>query len=768
MLKRLVLKFNSKSVSFKWITSYFLLIALFVISMTISISCFYSAQKSETMRSGNYILNIAEKDFEHFFSDAMDVINMTLTQTPENIYSYIPDSIDDYEKEYKYSKMMSQLNKMIQGNECYERVYMYLEDFDIIVSTVNVMDTELYYKASLPKSGAEEYKNWKKLISTDTLNSVVPFKHGDEIKYFYVAKTAISLSNRCENVSLVFVMNNNYVESICRNIFETNEAEVLMNDGRTVINFSKNIPTGDFNAKNVYSIKSSPYVKVNGKKYVYMATDNTTGRNYMLLIPMRSFYGNLITTVAIQLVMLIIISLIMAMMAIWFSKLHLSPVEELMFQLNSERKTVYKNEYDEIKSRISDLITKKNSIEQKMMGQNKYFYKSIVTRWLNGDITVSEFDEHGVSLETFGFKGSKYVVLVFEITDIGFFSGGKDNSDDYEIAEYALNNVMSELINEKYYCYSTDADGLLTFIANPSEEVSDKKIRQELSDIYKNAKDFILKNLSFDFKMAVGFVKSDPDELHYSYGEAVSLLEYNIASGGDDPLPGSVPELYANAYGMLSAETNMLVHKIKNGKDDEIETQIQKWCKMYVACRAKNPNVMQYGLYGLIDSVLRECMAFGASIDEVTAFSEYLAGKYRFENTKSYERIKSKLSDMIFEIRRFAGDRKDANRIEDRVMHYIEENYSDGELSVAKIAEHFNLNVAYLSSVFKKATGVGMLEKINRLRCDKSAELLIRTQKNISKIAADVGYDNVHTYIRAFKKYYSITPTQYRSKRGRK
>ena len=46
------------------------------------------------------------------------------------------------------------------------------------------------------------------------------------------------------------------------------------------------------------------------------------------------------------------------------------------------------------------------------------------------------------------------------------------------------------------------------------------------------------------------------------------------------------------------------------------------------------------------------------------------------------------------------------------------------------------------------------------------ASRLIATTKEaqIKDIASEVGYNNVQSFIRFFKKYYSVTPEQYRKK----
>ncbi len=96
-----------------------------------------------------------------------------------------------------------------------------------------------------------------------------------------------------------------------------------------------------------------------------------------------------------------------------------------------------------------------------------------------------------------------------------------------------------------------------------------------------------------------------------------------------------------------------------------------------------------------------------------------------------------------------------------KVVDFINNNYSK-DLSISDIARSVNLNPRYLGSLFKSATGKTLIEYLNEIRMKKAKELLSQTNMSIKTISESVGYNDVHTFIRNFKKVFNITPSEYR------
>jgi YesN/AraC family two-component response regulator len=96
-----------------------------------------------------------------------------------------------------------------------------------------------------------------------------------------------------------------------------------------------------------------------------------------------------------------------------------------------------------------------------------------------------------------------------------------------------------------------------------------------------------------------------------------------------------------------------------------------------------------------------------------------------------------------------------------RVDEYISKNYR--RASLAGAAEIVGLSPNYLSKIYKDKSGMGFLEKLNKIRMEKSCELLLDPNYKNYEIAYYVGYDNPKNFTRAFKAYFNVNPRDYRN-----
>ena len=72
------------------------------------------------------------------------------------------------------------------------------------------------------------------------------------------------------------------------------------------------------------------------------------------------------------------------------------------------------------------------------------------------------------------------------------------------------------------------------------------------------------------------------------------------------------------------------------------------------------------------------------------------------------------------------------------------------------------VNPSYLSRLFKAETGQAFSKYLVNLRMKKAAQVLENSDLKVSDVAMCVGYNDVSYFIQTFKKYYNVTPEQYK------
>ena len=98
-----------------------------------------------------------------------------------------------------------------------------------------------------------------------------------------------------------------------------------------------------------------------------------------------------------------------------------------------------------------------------------------------------------------------------------------------------------------------------------------------------------------------------------------------------------------------------------------------------------------------------------------------------------------------------------------KAIKFIQTNPQEN-LSLQSIAENAGFSLSYFDAIFRQHTGYTPVEYARVYKLTRCALALRRTDKTILDIALDFGYASPESFTRAFKGFYSITPSQYREK----
>ena len=98
-----------------------------------------------------------------------------------------------------------------------------------------------------------------------------------------------------------------------------------------------------------------------------------------------------------------------------------------------------------------------------------------------------------------------------------------------------------------------------------------------------------------------------------------------------------------------------------------------------------------------------------------------------------------------------------------RALAFIRSQYSDPKLTLLKVANAIGVNYSYLSTLFKKETGVGFSEHLNTARMNRAGELAAKTLLKGYEIADKVGFTNPYYFGQCFKKQFGLSVSEYRA-----
>jgi len=99
-----------------------------------------------------------------------------------------------------------------------------------------------------------------------------------------------------------------------------------------------------------------------------------------------------------------------------------------------------------------------------------------------------------------------------------------------------------------------------------------------------------------------------------------------------------------------------------------------------------------------------------------------------------------------------------------QVLDYIKENYFEDH-SLPKAAKMADLSQRHFTNLCRQQTGKSFTQFVNSVRTGRAKDLLLSTSIPVSAIAFEVGYEELSTFYRAFKKYQKRNPLDVREKR---
>jgi YesN/AraC family two-component response regulator len=96
------------------------------------------------------------------------------------------------------------------------------------------------------------------------------------------------------------------------------------------------------------------------------------------------------------------------------------------------------------------------------------------------------------------------------------------------------------------------------------------------------------------------------------------------------------------------------------------------------------------------------------------------------------------------------------------VYEYVRNNYHK-KISLADVAARVNMSEEYFSRFFSKSLMKSFFTFLNEYRINRACKLLIETEKQVSEICYQVGYETIPFFYRQFKKIKNMPPQAYRA-----
>ncbi|MCK4998608.1 MAG: helix-turn-helix domain-containing protein [Anaerohalosphaera sp.] len=96
-----------------------------------------------------------------------------------------------------------------------------------------------------------------------------------------------------------------------------------------------------------------------------------------------------------------------------------------------------------------------------------------------------------------------------------------------------------------------------------------------------------------------------------------------------------------------------------------------------------------------------------------------------------------------------------------RCKRFIDENFSE-IYSMQQVADECDINVRYMSRLFKEYSYITPHQYVGRLKMNKAVNLLLNTPLSVAQVGLEVGYEDQYHFSRVFSRHHGASPRNYR------
>jgi YesN/AraC family two-component response regulator len=372
------------------------------------------------------------------------------------------------------------------------------------------------------------------------------------------------------------------------------------------------------------------------------------------------------------------------------------------------------------------------------------FIKRLIAGRLSGTLAIKEgCDQYGLDFDNKFFQ----VMLVYieELEE----EGGQAFSREllYQLIEQHYEN---------YDVHTLEIEGvpLCLFVYDQPE------VRSAIEKTSRELIDTFLSKYKVGMALAFSGVKDDVNLINIAHEESQEALEYELFRGSRtisfyDDLSGEVRqgafssylELETRFFNAIRANQFEAARNILLAEIDRIVTGNTSFL------------MMKTRIAGIINLIIDAVSELRGVIS-----NDYSSQIQRLLDSDSAESVRTLLSSLLSDMERevMENQDRDTGPLYQQVDDFLEENYADINLTVGVVADYLSLSDSYLSTMYKKQTGSGLLQSIHKIRIRKARKLLRTCNDNLNVIAQKVGYVNDIALIRSFKRFEGISPGKYR------
>lgn len=408
------------------------------------------------------------------------------------------------------------------------------------------------------------------------------------------------------------------------------------------------------------------------------------------------------------------------------------------------------NEMDIIYSTLEQHRAARLGLEQELMQNRQELARSFLARLLTGSVRPSAYAYHRLALYDRPLEAERYAVAALCAPE--FFGGSGASNVAHNVMTLFCQTLKKRLPGITVY-ETADRAAELALIGFEAGQ------QQALVECVRAAAGEIGDALRLQLTVGMSTAGSDIEKLTLLYRQATVALEF--AQMQQENSFAQYPEQESDIYQFPLELENQMIQTVREGDGENAKRLLLEYLD---------------GAAGRVSVASRQCMRFDlvamclrvyANADRILT-RDVWGGTHAAQELMESDNLETLRELILQQITRLCQALQDKQRsgkgnLASRIQEYVQGQWRCSDLSVAQIAEHFNMHPSYISRLFKEEQGIGLLTYINKFRVEQAEEMLLSTSQTVGEIAQACGFVNDSALIRIFKQYVGTTPGKFRA-----
>jgi two-component system response regulator YesN len=709
-----------------------LLIPVFLMGMLLNQGIIMKMKK-DTASAVTYQLDNLKTNFENRYRYYRDN-SIHLSSSPELLqYKMLYDSINA-------RKGILKIRDTNSYDAVYTDVFIYYGN-EKIYSGNGLTRLNVYFENTMRCT--EQSFVLSKQILNDTEDSVIYvlqkigpgylFFHFPFISYHEGEQNIISV-NYCVNVEILqetleSLMGNN---PIYLSVVFSNGAKVQFkgntDDGIIMINEDEYIEFQ--NSKNIVEVSSN---------------SNNTGVSFNVLYDSSLMYKDINRWQVLNTVLTAGILLLSIIISFILSRKYHLRVKEIKntvaaagHAITDIDNVVSSNEFDYIHRMIKRIIDESDNQKFIIKKTRTDFRKQTATLLFQGFIKDQNTIQGMMELCNLEIHENYYSLM-------GIWVGSMSAKNVYEIIEQEF---------EGEYIGDTQLDGqkaIVVLLGMPNKDY----VKENRTKAARKVSRIIEDNGTDSYMISFSCVYENISLVSYAYLETVTVMEYEQERIGDERIMFFEHFINEQAGAKSFSEEDIILFEQALAEMD-VKAAIRHFRQMMKHMKDKK-TMKRAGIYiryCLLQTIILAVKNGDSSGDDrllcdISKINPVLGHKFEEKVTKIIERLCQK------------PDVEKTDHI-DRIIQYIDRNYTKYNLSLDEISEQVGLTKSYISKLFKAKTNCKYIDYVTEQRMNEAKRMLIETNLTVNEIVKRIGYCDEPTFRKKFKDYFGVNTSELR------